>query len=187
MAFLQGYKEQIFEALLDFILGDQVFGYACETAEGLRRQCSWAQLLAFEFQLRRRAFKAIDEGSTFADSIHVAMRCERTRRQHFETPMTMAAGAAMASRGRSSRPDMASSSHIPPVKKNDKAGARPKGKAKAKAKGRSRGPAVDNGGDRICFRFQKSKCNIAGCQFKHACQRCGATDHGAVNCPQKSA
>ena len=186
VAFLKDFREPAFDRLLEFLLGDQVHGYACESVEGLRHQCSWAQLLAYEFQLRRRAFRAVDEGSTLVQALLIAVSCERTRRQHFETPMTMSAGAAMASRGRQSRSDEASGSRAPPVRKTATKSVT-KGGGRGRAKAASKGPSIDSAGERICFRFQKGKCTVANCQFKHSCQRCGATSHGASKCPQKAA
>ena len=187
--FLKGYTEACFDKLLEHLLGDQVFEYRCETAEGLTHNCSWAQLLHYEYEVRRRAFKRMEEGSAFPDALGEAIRCERTRRQHFETPMTMAAGAAMASRGRSSATAPLGRSRTPGG--HTSAGSSPKGTAKgrgkSKGRGRSSGPPPPT--KPRCFRFQRNKCKIQDCVFEHSCSKCGATDHGSgwPNAPCKKA
>ena len=183
--FLQGYQESLFTTtLLEHLLGDHIYGYACESVEGHRHSCSWQQLLAFEFQLRRKMFKIMEEGSTFPAAVAAAIADEPTRRQHFETPMAMSAGAAMASRGRPSFPSASSQG---------------KGQGRGKGRGGNKGGSNKGGGQvkkdvtgkkgeasasaqQVCYRFQKGKCKFDNCVFKHVCTICGSADHGSHKC-----
>jgi hypothetical protein len=36
----------------------------------------------------------------------------------------------------------------------------------------------------LCHRFQRGQCHDASCRFRHACERCGSTAHGNVQCPR---
>ena len=157
--FLQGYRESLFMVLLEHLLGDQVYGYTCEAVEGFTHSCSWAQLLAFEYQLRRRAFGAMEERNPFPTAVTIAVQDEPTRRQYFETPMAMSAGAAMASRGRASGSGQQVRTQ---AGRGKSAGQGAKGKGKGKVKKNDAGTKTNpqDKSELFCYRFQKGKCAI---------------------------
>ena len=199
---LTGLGNQVWQDYVDWLLSEDVFGLEVALdSEGIRFKPTWNTLLAFELEVRRRAFHlANTQGSTMRDAIVAAMKDQGIMNRYFITPTSLQAGAAAArqtaaSSGGSKRPApgsdplaQGSAGRIPGTGAPPPPQA-PKGKGE---KGPGKGSwkhgmsPTDAAGNRKCGRFQRGKCTLgASCPYVHACYVCGEKGHGEYKCPRR--
>ena len=182
----QRFHEGIFMSLLDHLLGPELYLYRVSLPDGTTYGCPWDILLAYEYQVRRRAFQLMESKAlSLATALMEAIQCPDTRRRHFDTPVAMAAGAAMAAQASVStgvkRTHPASSSTAASGSKGSSgkgasksANSGKSGRFKAKAKGKAKAVRGERR-DAPCFRFLKGKCTLGDeCLFTHRCPKCGS-------------
>ncbi len=177
---LQGLVPQDFEDYLTFLLGEFCWGLTGKAANGdTVTMPSWAQLLVYEYQIRRTAFQLMENGSTFKDALKQSYKDAVTKERYFTTPIAL------------------SSSQKRPIAFNnlDEGAAKKKGKAKGggrgnKGKGKGKRNSGKGGGkgNDYCYAFNNSweRCKNKDCKFKHACMKCGG-NHPVYNCKNSEA
>ena len=122
---------------LDYVLGDKTMGKAARTADGtFTFKAPWDVVLEFEYHLHKRACYLVntsDPQMSMASALKKAREDQELKEEHFNTPISLSAGAeaafAAASDSRS-RPGRES----PPRSKTPPLSARQKRKQRAMAK-----------------------------------------------------
>ena len=160
------------EGLLDYFLGDYVYGGLRASDDYGGMIPPWTVVLSYEHAIRKHCYKIMaQEGMPFKLALEKSWKDATVNEQHFTTRL-----ALYAKRGYTATSSSASATP------GDKCGkGREKGKGEGK-KGHLRTP--DN--KPICFRYNsKVGCKKkAKCHFEHVCTRCFG-DHPATECPQK--
>ena len=111
--FLSEFRMTSFDTMVDWLLSEDVYRTSVK-AEGFTYRPSWATLLEFEFQLRRKVYKLINDGSTFNDAVSTAISDHSLLQKHFLNPVSVSAGAAAAA-GSSPRRSRSPYTHNPYV------------------------------------------------------------------------
>ena len=195
---LQGIGRDVFEELLDYVLGER-----CWERSTVGRNISWDSLLVYETQIRREAAKFVNRGKgTLAEGIRASMKDANLRTEYYVEAVAMSGVKRTRSpQGDGKRRELSDSS--PPPKRKHKSG---KGKGRGKgAKGRKT-DTPDDRGDKarsllkiakekerlkytamvggkqvpICLRFNRCETCI-DCKFVHMCIRCGGS-HQLIDC-----
>ena len=79
---------KIWEDHLDFVLGDKVYGLTLKDADsGATYRPRWAQVLNYELELRKEAFRLIRRGkaTNLADAMEMARENSRLRQEQFDS------------------------------------------------------------------------------------------------------
>ena len=185
----------------DYILGDTVRGLVARNDRGESvASPSFAQVLHYEYQVRKEQAKLIGKGSSFKDALEAASKDYAIRERHFVTPMAVSAissgsgGGGIRGRDRSRSGTARGGrrrNHLNDDRNSTSAGSghwggkgagkgRGKGAHKGKGKGKDRGKGKADGkarmtpdGTQICFAFndQNEKCS-GGCDRAHVCRLC---------------
>lgn len=181
---LQGLVPQDFEDYLSFLLGEFVWGLTGRSADGNTVALpSWAQLIIYEYQIRRAAYRLVEEGSTFKDALKQSYKDAVTKERYFTTPIAL------------------SSSQKRPYAFNDMpdGSSQKKGKSKGAGKGGKSGGKGRKGNGKpsgkpegkkhdFCYAYNNSweRCKNKNCKFKHQCMKCGG-NHPVYNCTNAEA
>ena len=175
------------------MLGDKITGKAARTADGtFTFKVPWDLVLEFEYQLRKRACYLVntsDPQLSMSAALKKAREDQELHEEHFNTPISLSAGAeaafaaASSSRSRPGR-DSSPRSMTPPLS------ARQKRKQRAMAKRASKSDAPvpvvkvpagqdqlkDKGGDKVrvgkCLRHNRGNCRDKNCKWAHDCSVC---------------
>ena len=189
---LQGLSPQVFQAYLNYLLGDYVWMLVAKDPEGHTVSCpSWLQLLSYEYQIRKKTYAMMQAGKgSFAECLPAAWNDPIVKERFFTTPLAYAAAAtgihsqgnAFAQAGLVADAEAAAT---PPGKGRGKKKLKlkqlglkqEKGKGKGKGKGtrpRGRCQAQTPAGEPICFGYNdaEKKCANRICPFKHVCGIC---------------
>ena len=184
--YLQGYTPQTTEDYLSYLLSENCFYLQGKSSEGFAiAGPSWAQLLIYEHQIRRRAWANILSGNyaTYVEALKASWLDPCIKERYFITPIALAS-ATTSSRNRvnSEEPNARGGKHAKTSK--GKAGGR--GKAKGGGKGQS-GKGVKASerlgmssktpdGQNICYGYNdwNTRCKNKKCNFLHVCGKCFA-------------
>ena len=204
-AFLQGMVPQNFTDYLSFLLGDFCYNLVGKDAQGHTVGApTWPQLLVYELQIRKRAYRLIADGvGTFPVCLKQAWNDCVVKERFFTTPLAFSSHARAGPYGFPpvpSAPRDGSSWEATTVGKGK--GRRAKAKAKTKAtiatgggKGKgagkgSKGPPRTGCADKtpdgkgICYDYNDKDHNCSkgrACRFLHVCGRCFG-DHPMFAC-----
>ena len=209
---VKSYELSLWSDYADWLLGDEVYDSVINANGGdLKYRPAWTTVLELDFQVRKRAYKMInEEGISLRLALTGAMQHEPTIRKYFMVPTSMAAGAAAA---------VATLGHVPPppaphkVPRQDHQADRPVdgaadqgvavgnykgGKGGKGGKGAAREPqtppktkAWKKGRNNLtpdgrlkCFKYQRDKCKEKNCAKVHVCLVCN-NDHPMIRCDRK--
>jgi hypothetical protein len=174
---------------VDYVLGPEVYGYSI-AIEGVKVSPSWSVVLAYEFQLRKKAVREVMyNGMDIARALEIARKCSETKEQYFTTPMALSTAVATQVQGtrQNWKQDYRNQQGNQNQHKGGRGGKGKQGKGGRNGKGgkaqtklkfkRNKKPD----GRLICYRFQSKGCERAGCGFIHVCAWCLA-DHPMVEC-----
>jgi len=207
---LHDYDMAVFDAHLDYVLGDECYRMA-EAHPGIRVTPSWELVLAYEHELRKKAIKYVNEsGLTLKAALLAARESSDHRTKYLITPLAL--------HGSRSGPPAAEQDHAGGKKrgaedadgKGFSKGKKGDGKAKKGGKGsgkdgkkdnkkkseNSQYKALRNSADRLGLEFKTKEgvnlchrfgsgfgCQLHDCAFSHTCAKCGEP-HPTVKCPQ---
>ena len=167
---------EVWTAHLDYVLGEQVYGFRIRAGDGDLRPV-WSTAVSYELQIRKEAVRAIlYDGLDFKAAMAAARKSTELRETHFVTPTiaAMVTGtAASSSRGGPSGSAGDGDRYAPyPVGKGKGKNKGKKGKGKAKG---GNGPwhVTTPDGRPICFAYNSpvEKCK-GNCGRVHCCQIC---------------
>ncbi len=200
---LSGLTTQVFTDLVEYLLGELVWQFRGPADQ----QVSWNDVLEYEWQIRKRAMRWVRQQKySVGESITMAMKDQEVRTTFF---LTQLACSKPRKRERSPQPvprQPAPNQPRNPQQQNKGKGGKGKGN-----KGKGKGAKNDGGGGGnstadtkavnyakqtevllmtvpgsnkyICIKFNKNTC--AGCNFEHACMRCGEYGHRLAQCPKQ--
>jgi hypothetical protein len=183
--FLQGLSPQTFEDFLTYLLSDQCFYMSGKSAEGYSISGpSWAQLLVYEFQVRRKAWSLVQAGSNFGNALREACKDPCTRERFLVTPLALSTSGSKRSWGDSAVSSGASRDRSGGSKGPGKGTKKNKGSGKGQNKGgSSKGGGKSGGGQcasrtpdgkAICYSYNNFdvRCRDSKCRFLHVCGSC---------------
>jgi len=191
-AVLRDYGMDIFEAHLDYLLGDECYRMS-EAHPGIRVSPSWDLLLAYEHELRKHATKLINQaGYTLKEALQAARDSTDHRTKYLVTPLALHGTAAGTTTSWNSRPEGnrgskresegagGGASENEPRKKPKGSGKKPKGN-KGDGKGGGKGGGK---GKSFSARYKSFRNNAAqhGLEFKTSAGQLRCHRYGAGNC-----
>jgi len=199
--FLQGLSSDVWTDHAEWLLGEEVYGMTVKNHLGeVVFKPAWHTLLAFDYQVRKAAFKLVNvRGHTLVGALRAVRKDAGLHQRYFLTPTAVATGAGAARTAASS----ASSSLKRPLESTARpaegfqaptsasadggGGPSAKGKGKGNPKRKptwkkNQNPRTPDGRQK-CFKYHKGKCS-GGCGRIHACLVCGGP-HPLMQCPQK--
>ena len=89
-AWLQTVTPQLFVNYIDHLLGEHLWGLHVRGPGGvILASPQWAQLLEYEFRVRKAMSRTINEGGDFNTALVQAMNCPITRDRYFTSPAAM--------------------------------------------------------------------------------------------------
>ena len=148
---------------------------------------SWAQLLIYEQQVRRKAWASIQAGvySTFVEALKAAWSDPCVKERYLTTPVALAS-AASSSKNHMKSGDLESNragKKARTTKGNRKGGGRGKGGGKGKGDaGKGGGKAAERlgmssktpDGQNLCYGYNdwNVRCKDKDCRFLHRCGKC---------------
>ena len=193
-AWLQGLNPQVFEDYVCYLLSEHCFLMTGRSAEGFAISGpSWAQLLLYEFQVRKKAWQMVqNEGATFKDALRAAWRDPVVKERFLTTPVALTS-AAQPKRSWDGGASESQDGHGKRPKGNKKGSGRGKGGgAKGKGKGKGKGKTASDrlgiasrtpDGQAVCFSYNdfNVRCRDKNCRFTHVCGLCSAR-HPAYAC-----
>ena len=201
-AFLKGYDyESTWARHADWILGEDVYGYTVEDTQSTASySVPWKQLLEFEYQVRRRAMKTMNDGESLAVALRKARTHDQTLQKYLYIPLGIHAGQESA---RGQKRNSSGQERAPPPQKalaltNSAAASsawetsEPKGHSKGKGKGGKDKSASWKAGSspwtpdgrRKCNQYQRSACKNPKCALAHVCFVCNEK-HPMKECGQR--
>ena len=93
--FLKNHSRTDWDDMVTHILGEEVWGLEAKSAGGqVIAKPSWLQVLEYEFQVRKAAYKSINEGAELSDALKAAKASDSIKTRYLITPMAVAATAA---------------------------------------------------------------------------------------------
>ena len=198
-AFLQDLNPQIFEDYVCYLLSEHCFLMTGKSAEGFSISGpSWAQLLLYEFQVRKRAWQLVqNENQKFRDALKAAYRDPVVKERFLTTPVALTS-SAQPKRSWDSSGSTAEQPATGKRAKANKKGGRGKGGGKGSGKGGRGGKGGKSAterlgiaartpdGNAICFSYNdfNVRCKDKSCRFAHNCGLCFAKGHPAYACNQ---
>lgn len=192
---LQELVPQDWEDYLGYLLGDFVWLLTGRAADGSTvANPTWAQLLIYEFQIRKCAYHSIaTTGSTLKEALKACCKDATIKERYFTTPVALSST--------SKRP--LAFNEIGEIPKRIRGNGRGRGRgAEGKGKGRQKGGrgggagAGDGSSGKgkggkggkaaradYCYAYNNSweRCKKKDCAFKHICMRCGGK-HPVYQC-----
>ena len=191
---LQSIGREVFEELLDYILGER-----CWERNAAGKSISWDGLLTYEAQIRMEAARFVNRGKgSLAEGIRASWKDANLRTECYVEAVAMSG----EKRARSPQVDdrrRETAEVSPPAKRKQKGKGKGKGKPEADDRGDRARAAVkfakekeklkctaDVGGKQVlvCLRF--SRCEpCVDCKFEHVCHCCRGA-HPLIDCKQKS-
>jgi len=175
-AWLASASPQIFLDHVDYMLGPHVYGLAArDHSDKVVATPSWATVLSYEFQVRKRAMKFVNEQQL---SLAVALKQARedpvTKERFFVTPIAIAGPFSAPPPPTNERRNRSRSPRRPAAK------AAGKGQPNSRRKGRGKGAkALTNNlpyrtpdGRQICFKYNSPQGCKGQCSMVHVCRRC---------------
>jgi hypothetical protein len=171
-AWLKDLNPQLWQDLLDYLLGEHVYGLVAKDSAGRTLTTpGWHQVLEYEHAIRREACRRVAQArGTLAECLREAAKDPVTKERYFTTPVAFAALADNRGGGYAPAPQQPrSSGPYTPVAT--------KGKGKSKTKGKNGPPqgcaATSPDGKPICYRYNSKDDKCTGrCNFQHICGRC---------------
>ena len=179
-----------FTKLSDYVLGKHVAGLRITTErQGITKEHrpKWAQVLAYEFAMRKDACKRMrEEGLTLKAALAMAIKDQEIRGLYFVTPFQLEVGSEGQGRSREGTGGNSGGSQQPQGRRSNRSRTPKGGKGKPASKGK--GAEKGNGkrrlrtttpdGRPICFAYNNEGENCTGsCGMVHACQICGEEGH----------
>jgi hypothetical protein len=192
-AWLQGLTRNDFDRYTDHVLGKKVAAIqigAPGGADSAPLRPPWSLVLAFEHQLRKKAFASVrDDGKTLADALRDACGDSELKELHFTTPLALAPRALKRGSGDVSADQGNPNADPWAANIKNKWGKPGKGKSKSKGgkgKGGGKGVVSRTADNRlICFAYNNPSESCNGeCGMAHICRTkgCGAA-HPVYQCP----
>ena len=201
--YLDGMTLAVWAEHVQWLLAEDVWGVEARDGSGnIVALPSWLTLLGYEFQLRKKACKLVnnsDEGLTLAAALKTVRASTELRERYFTTPMAVSAkaerGAGAGHRAHSGEVDEAGLGRGAKkprleasrgeerrtgkvsLKKNKKSAkekedSAPNWFSRAKRQADSQLHTNTPDGKEICFRFQSGKCASDQCSRAHVCAKC---------------
>jgi len=203
---LKDYSPGIWDKHVNYLLGEDGWGLEAKADDGvICARPSWGTILSWEFELRKRAMKYINEdGSTLEEALKAARKDNELRTKHLIAPVALSAQSRKRGYG--------AHEEEPPWKKGaqgkgskpkggedrggkgggkDRKGPDQKGKGKGKAPGKGdnvwfnrwrKDPALwrrfkllTPDNKQVCFSYQKGHCDTHDCDKVHVCCLCGGS------------
>jgi len=145
-AILRDYSTLVFQNHVNYILGDECLLIA-EANPTMAYGPSWDLLMKYEFEIRRRAVRKVNEGgATLAEAMLEARQAMDHRTSYFITPLAMPSSRARVASGGEPRGDKRSAADaFAHPEEEQPSGSRrksDKGKSKGKDKGKKSGKAT---------------------------------------------
>jgi hypothetical protein len=183
--YLQGYTPQTTEDYLTYLLSEHCFYLQGKSAEGYAiAGPSWAQLLIYEQQIRRKAWAGIQAGTytTFVEALKISWTDPCVKERYFITPVALSSATTSSKVRQSSEGDGMRSG------KQARTTRTGKGSSKGKPKGGGGKGAGKGGkaserlgmssktpdGQNICYGYNdwNTRCKNKKCNFLHVCGKC---------------
>ena len=190
-AYLQGMTPQVINKYLAYLLGDHVYNLTGRSADGYTIGApTWAQILVYELEIRRKAWDQIARGSvnTFAEELENAYKDVVVKERYFTTPTALSSVQSGRTRVQPDGEDTAAKdtkkkkkggngkggNKVVQTAKNQKGGKG--GKQKGATGGATGCPARSPSGIRMCYGYNDPdvKCTNKRCPFLtgHICGLC---------------
>lgn len=186
--YLQGYTPQTTEDFLTYLLSEHCFYMQGKSAEGYTISGpSWAQLLIYEQQVRRKAWTSIQAGlyQTFVEALKAAWSDPCVKERYLTTPVALASAASSSKNHHTGGGDVESNragKKARTTKGNKKGGGKGKGSGKGKGAGKGGGKAAERlgmsaktpDGQSLCYGYNdwNVRCKDKDCRFLHLCGKC---------------
>lgn len=181
-------EPHLWEVYADFLLGSEVSGLTARDADDrVVARPSLSDVISFDFQVRKAAFKKFNTGECMSTALRGAWLDPSIRSRFLVTPLAISGPLQASMSGARSKGASSSSQAPPPASGTSGKGQQGKGtKSKTGGKKKQR-PTTRNthtpDGRAICFMFNKPGGRCDGpCRFVHVCQRCFG-NHPASACP----
>lgn len=167
-AYLKSAVPSLWQDYTDYMLGEHVRGLHALDHNGVSvSKPAWAQVLAYDWHVRRDMAKRLNAGASFDEAIRKAWSDTVVRDLYFVTPLAVG-GAAMRERPRRSHTPRR---RAPKKPQNKGPGQGEKGGGKGKSKRGNGLYAKTPDGRNICFAFNAEGCSKK-CGMVHICRKC---------------
>ena len=201
-AYLKDHSAAMWDEHVDWLLGEEIYDFEVKDANKMTIfKPPWHQVLEIDYHVRRLAFKWVNrDGMSIKAALKAARHDEKTLRNHFTLPISVAAAAAANRQeegGRSSNVRGRERSRSPHQRGDSRAKrSKSKGQGKHPQGGKGKGKGKNNNskskrsktdrwttpdGRQKCFAYNKEGCQDRACQRVHVCLRCGGA-HPAYEC-----
>ena len=204
---LRGGSMAIWDSLAEHILGRHIHGLEATSNDKVVARPSWVQIMSYEFELRKRAYRFInDDSKDILEAFKSAIADPETRQNHFTVPLGLTLMGAAAS----GQPRQVYDNRPPVSAQWDGSGGGNGGSAReARGGGRGGGRGNDNrgrggrgGGGRgtrdaaglflttpfdgrpICQRYNLGEACDGSCGEVHICRKCTGK-HPLTECRDK--
>lgn len=181
--YLQGYTPQTTEDYLTYLLSENCYYLQGKSAEGFTiNGPSWAQLLLYEFQIRKKAWALINSGKSkrFVDALELAWQDSCVKERYLVTPVALSSSSG-SKRTMTTDPGTGKGGVTKKAKGGGGGKASKKGGGKGGNSGKSGKTAERLGmqsktpdGLNICYGYNdfNTRCRNKGCRFEHCCGLC---------------
>ena len=187
-SFLQNLSPQVFEDYLTYLLSEHCYYMQGTSAEGFAiNGPSWAQLLIYEFQVRRKAWLEVQSvGIEFGKALKEAWKDPSTKERYLITPIALSAAGAKrtwdegAGKGSNKWQKGGSGKGAGKGGKGFGKGGKSGGKGGKGGKGGGKGAgglvcaSRTPDGKAICYSYNdfSYRCRDSRCRFEHVCGAC---------------
>eukprot|EP00973_Karenia_brevis_P022894 3152001-Karenia_brevis.AAC.1 len=193
-SWLSDVNPEVFRRYADFLLGSKVFSMPLPESSSYR--LPWNIVLTYELELRREAFKRInDEGLTMGDALTAVCRDTYLRDVHLVAPATLAAASAHSTSSGASGGGAKRQRSRTPNRPGGKGrgGKKGGGSPKGGGKGMKKLSEIELNAQKlksrfnkrlICFKYNNKEETCDGrCNMLHICQWC-LDAHPKYECPK---
>jgi len=199
---LAGLTADTFNDLVDYILGEDVAGLEAKDPEGrVMGRPSWAQVLSYEFNIRKQAYRWFNEkGMALDTAIQTAMEDQEIKSKFLTTPMAVSVAAiqvrASSEAGTSANSrSWAAAAQVegrwaaemntqPPNNWQARPPKKPTGPPASRTEFHNARVWQTTDGRPICRKFGNDKCSDdKACGMLHVCDYCAGSGHGTPNHP----
>jgi hypothetical protein len=172
----------------DFLLGDSIYGLvAKDSDDNVISRPSWKQLLHYEFEIRKKVAKLMNQGMGLVDALRQSVVDPTLKERHFVTPVAISSMSMRQPResvardsSRSSRVEKVHSNGNFNKKKGNGGSGGGGGKNRGKGGGKGKKGVPPNWKTHtpdkrpICFAYNSiyDKCDKSKCGFVHCCRIC---------------